>query len=153
MSTTAEYISAVRAATADTPYIVKETPKGFDLTIDVADARWLTLLKAHGLKKVFTHEVTLDEAKQQLTIVDVSNSLRWGAGGSSPRLQAEKIGKVVDYSFDAGEGRGYIRDVAKAQGWSEKMGGEQKGAMIFAGVVLVLMVIGFGGWGIVSLLN
>jgi hypothetical protein len=135
------------------------------------------LLKAHGLKKVFTHEVTLDEAKQQLTIVDVSNSLRWGAGGSSPRLQAEKsfsrgrvynksfskqygvdlddgkIGKVVDYSFDAGEGRGYIRDVAKAQGWSEKMGGEQKGAMIFAGVVLVLMVIGFGGWGIVSLLN
>ena len=177
MGTTAELVAAVRASTKDSPYVVKETPKGFDLTIDVADARWLGILRAHGLKKVFTHEVTLDEAKQQLSITDVSNTLNWGAGGTTPRLHAEKsmqrgrvyeksfrkeygvdlrtgeVGKVVDYSFDAGEGRDLVREAAKAQGWSEKMGGEQKGAIIVGVGTLVLLVVAFGAWGIISLLS
>ena len=71
MGTSAELITAVRAAAAGTPYAVRETPKGFDLTIDVADAQWLAVFKAHGLKKVFTHKVALDEARQSMTITDV----------------------------------------------------------------------------------
>jgi hypothetical protein len=177
MSTSAELVSAVRAAAKDTPYAVRETPKGFDLTIDVVDAQWLAILRAHGLKKVFTHEVRLDEANQSLSITDVANTVSWGAGGSSPRLRAEKsvqrgrvyqksmrkewgvdlrsghVGKVVDYSFDAGEGRDLIREVAKAQGWSEKMGGEQKGALIVGIGTLVLLVVGFGVVGLVKLLG
>lgn len=177
MSTAAEFVAAVREATKDTPYAVKETPKGFDLTIDVADARWLGLLRAHGLKKVFTHEVRLDEAAQTMKIVDVSNTLSWGAGGSTPRLHVEKsvqrgrvyekslrkelgvdlrsgeIGKVVDYSFDSGEGRDVIREVARSQGWSEKMGGEQKGAIIVGIGALVLIVVVFAGLGIKALLG
>ncbi len=177
MSTSAELISAVRAASKDRPYAVRETPQGFDLTIDVADARWLGLLRAHGLKKVFTHKVRLDEANQRLSITDVSNTLSWGAGGSTPRLSVEKsvqrgrvyqksirkewgvdldngrVGKVVDYNFDAGEGRSLIRDVAKQQGWAEKMGGEQKGAVIVGVGTLVLLVVAFAIWGIVALLG
>ena len=177
MSTTAQFIAAVRESTRDTPYAVRETPRGFDLTIDVADARWLAILKAHGLKKVFTHEVTLDEAGQRLSITDVSNTLSWGAGGSTPRLQAERsvargrvyeksfrkefgvdlrdghVGKVVDYSFDAGEGRTLIREVAKAQGWSESMGREQKGAVVVGVATLALLVVAFGAWGVISLLS
>jgi hypothetical protein len=177
MSTAAELVTAVREAAKDTPYAVRETPRGFDLTIDVVDARWLAILKAHGLKQVFTHQVKLDEAKQQMVIVDVSNTLNWGAGGSSPRLHAAKsvqrgrvyqksfrkewgvdletgeVGKVVDYSFDASEGRNLIRDVAKARGWSERMGGEQKGAVIVGVGTLVLLVVAFGVVGLVKLLG
>ena len=175
MSTSAEFLAAIRQATADTPYAVKETPRGFDLTIDVADARWLSILRAHGLKKVFTYKVTLDEAKQQLSITDVSNTLSWGAGGTTPRLtgsatarsgrvyeksfrkeygvdiDTRKVGKVVDYSFDSSEGRDLIRGVARDQGWSERMGGQQRGAVVFGVAVLVLTVLAFAVWGIVSL--
>jgi hypothetical protein len=177
MTTSAELVSAVRAASKDTPYVVRETPKGFDLTIDVADARWLAILKAHGLKKVFTHEVTLDEAKQQLSITDVSNTLSWGAGGASPRLSAEKtfargrvyeksmrkefgvdlrtgqVGKTVDYTFDAGEGRALVRDVALEQGWTEKMGREQKGGLIVGIAAIVLTIVVFAAIGISALLK
>jgi hypothetical protein len=166
MAGTDDFITAVRRATSDTPYAVRETSRGFDLTIDVADARWATLLKAHGLKKVFTHQVRLDGAAKTLSITDVSNTLAWGAGGTSPRLHAEArtqrgrvyeksfrkeygvdlrtgdVGKVVDYSFSAGEGRDLVREVAREQGWEEKMGGTQKGAVVFAGIVVALLVLG-----------
>ena len=177
MTTQQELVTAVRAATVDTPYALKETPKGFDLTIDVADARWLGLLRAHGLKKVFTHQVSVDEAKQQVSITDVANTLSWGAGGSTPRLSAEKsvqkgrvyeksmrkeygvdldtghIGKVVDYSFNASEGRDLVRAIAERQGWSEKMGREQKGGLIVGIAALVLTVAVFAVFGIQALMR
>jgi hypothetical protein len=177
MGTSEELISAVRTAATGTPYAVRETPQGFDLTIDVADAQWLAIFKAHGLKKVFTHKVRLDEANHSMTITDVSNTFSWSGGGSSPRLvgaastqrgrvyeksfrkeygvdlRTGEVGKVVDYSFDAGDGRDLIRGAAKAQGWEEKMGGTQKGAVIFAGIVAVLLVLSGIGVLVVKLLG
>jgi hypothetical protein len=175
MGTSAELITSVRAAAAGTPYAVRETLHGFDLTIDVADARWLAVFKAHGLKKVFTHKVRLNEADHSLTITDVSNTFSWSGGGSSPRLQASaatqrgrvyeksfrkelgvdlktgRVGEVVDYSFDATAGRDLIRDVAKDQGWDEKMGGTQKGAVIFAGATLAVLAVAGIVWLVLSL--
>jgi hypothetical protein len=177
MSSSTELLAAVRAATTDTPYIVRETPRGFDLTIDVADARWLAPIRAHGLAKVFTYEVALDDAKKALTITDVSNTVSWSAGGGSPRLTASRrvqrgrilersfrkewgvdlrsgeATKVVDYSFSSSEGRDLIRDAAKAQGWSESMPGVQKGALWFGIGTIVAMVLLFGGLGVHALLS
>jgi hypothetical protein len=177
MGTSAELITAVRRAATGTPYAVRETPQGFDLTIDVADAQWLAVFKAHGLNKVFTHKVKLNEAGQSMTITDVGNTFSWSGGGSSPRLQASastqrgrvyeksfrqefgvdlrtgQVGKVVDYSFNATAGRDLIRDVAKEQGWDEKMGGTQKGAVILAGTVVVLLVLGGIGVLVANLLG
>jgi hypothetical protein len=45
MGTSAGLITSLRAAAAGTPYAVRETPQGFDLTIDVADARWLAVFR------------------------------------------------------------------------------------------------------------
>ena len=176
MGTSAELITAVRAAAAGTPYAVRETPQGFDLTIDVADAQWMAVFKAHGLKKVFTHQVRLNEAAHSMTITDVSNTFSWSGGGSSPRLQASastqrgrvyeksfrkefgvdlktgEVGQVVDYTFDATAGRDLVRDVAKEQGWDEKMGGTQKGAVIFAGATVAVLAVAGIVWLVVSLL-
>jgi len=177
MAATDDLLAAVRREAADTPYAVRETPEGFDLTIDVADARWATLFKAHGLGKVFTHRVRLDGDARTLTITDVSNTFSWGAGGASPRLHAQAttqrgrvyeksirkeygvdlrsghVGKVVDYDFSAGAGRDLIRRVAEQQGWDEKMGGTQKGAVIFAGVVVGLLILGGLGVLVARLLS
>ena len=174
MGTSAELITAIRTAAAGTPYGVRETPDGFDLTIDVADAQWLAIFKAHGVKKVFTYKVRLKESDQSMTIHDVSNTFSWSGGGSSPRLVAfastqrgrvyEKsmrkeygvdlrtgeLGKVVDYTFDANVGRDLIREVATAQGWTEKMGATQKGAVIFAGAVLATLAVAGIVWLVVS---
>ena len=170
MTPTQELIARVRAAADGSPYVVEERPYGFDLTIDIVDATWWTLLRKNAVKRVFTHEVRLDEGRRQMTITDVSNEVRWDAGvgpSGRPSLHAEKqvqkgrvyefssenqwgadgatgeIGKVVDYTFRAGEGRDLIRGAAKPLGWSEGMGREQKIGLAAASFALALVgVIG-----------
>jgi hypothetical protein len=165
VSASQELVAAVRQATEGTPYTVQERPYGFDVTIDVVDARWYTLLRANGLKKVFTYEVRLDEGARKLSITDVANTVTWSGGSGlsgSPSLRAERSfqrgrvyqysmgkevgvdartgepGLPVDYSFSASEGRDLVRRAARAAGWSEKMGGEQLGAVIFAGAIVAV---------------
>lgn len=167
-SASQELIAAVREAVEGTPYVVEERPYGFDLTIDIADAQWYTLLRKNGLQRVFTHEVRLQEGSKRLSTTDVSQTVRWDAGGGvsgPPSLHFEKsfqrgrvyqysaqkelgvdagtgqLGTPVDYTFRSGEGRSLIREAAKRAGWSEKMGGEQLGAVIVAGSVLVMGVL------------
>ena len=165
---TQHLIDQVRSDAAGGPYVVVERPYGFDLTIDVADARWSTLIRQHGLKRVFTHEVRLDEAERALSVTDVSNQVRWDAGstqGGGLTLHAEKsvqrgrtyswsfqkefgvdadtgeAGRVVDYTFAAGEGRELIRDAAESQGWRERMGRDQRIGLAFAGIAVAGLLV------------
>ena len=165
MSNTEELIAAVRQAAEGTPYVVKEKPYGFDVTIDIVDAQWWTLLRKSGVKRVFTYEVRTKDSAKKMTITDVSNTVRWSGGGgvsSVPSLHAEKsfqrgrvyqysfqkevgvdartgrLGTPVSYSFRSGEGRDLIRDAAQRTGWSESMPMEQKGALIFAGAIVAV---------------
>jgi hypothetical protein len=169
-----EFVDRARAAAEGTPYAVAERPYGFDLTVDLADARWLTITRAHGLKRVFTHEVHLrDDGRYGITDVDNTVSYSGGAASLSAGRSFKRgrvmsysrrvefgldartgqVGKVVDYSFRAGEGRELVRRVAKELGWTEKLNGEQLGALWFAGIVVVLMVVAFGAVGIHALLT
>ena len=178
MSGKQEFIDGVRRAAEDTPYAVTEQPYGFDLTVDVAGKRWLTLTAAHRIKRVFTHEVHLQDGGRY-GITDVDNQVSYGAsaGGGTPRLTAQrkfsrgrvmsysrriefgvdadtgKVGKVVDYSFRAGEGRDLIRGVAKELGWKERMNAEQRGALWVAGITVVLLVVAIGANGIKALID
>lgn len=168
MTTSQELIARVRAAAEGTPYVVEERPYGFDLTIDVVDAKWWTLLRKNSVKRAFTHEVHLDEPRRRMTITDISNEVRWDAGvgpSGRPSLHAEKkvqkgrvyefsseqqwgadaatgeLGKVLDYTFSAGEGRALIRNSAKPLGWSEGMGREQKIGLAAALFALAIVVV------------
>ena len=172
MTPTQELIARVRAVADGSPYAVEERPYGFDLMIDIVDATWWTLLRKNSVKRVFTHEVHLDEAKRRMTITDVANEVRWDAGvgpSGRPSLHAEKqvqkgrvhefssekqwgadaatgeVGKVVDYTFRAGEGRDLVRDAAQPLGWSEGMGREQKiglaAALVALGIIVVIGVV------------
>ena len=163
MSATQELIASVREATEGTPYVVEERPNGFNLTVNVVDAQWYTLIRRNGLKRVFTYEVRTYDRSRTLSITDVENSVRWNAGAgvsSPPSLHAERsfkrgrvyqlsfqkqygfdaqtreLTKVVDYRFNANEGRDIIRRAATRAGWKERMGAEERGAVIFAGAIV-----------------
>jgi hypothetical protein len=169
-----ELMVRVRDQAQGTPYTVVEQPYGFDLTVDLADARWLTLTAAHGLTQVFTHEVHVKKSGRY-GITDVEHTVSYGAGGASLTAarsikrgrvysyqrrvelgvdaRTGEVGKVVDHTFRADEGRQLIRRAATELGWRERMNGEQLGALWFAGITVVLLVVTFGAIGIHALLT
>ena len=102
MTSSAELVAQVRIAAEGSPYAVTDQPYGFDLTVDVVDATWYTLLRVNHIDHVFTYEVRLDEAKARMTITDVANTVEWNAGlGSTPTLRAqrsEQKGRVYEFS-------------------------------------------------------
>ena len=58
------------------------------------------------------------------------------------RAATGEVGKVVGYTSRGGEGRDLVRDAARALGWSEGMGREQKiglAAALFALTPVVVM--------------
>ncbi|WP_181313007.1 hypothetical protein [Nocardioides campestrisoli] len=158
---TDEFVRRVQAATEGTPYVVKRTSSGFDLTLDVADAQWFGLFNRAGLKKVFVHHVKV--TPETFSITDESTEVRWEAGhprvaasatktmGRSIEFGHEKIwairddgtvGRVVDYRFDSEEGRDLITLVGKDLGLSSRAGGAEKIGLYAALSVPVLLVLG-----------
>jgi hypothetical protein len=168
MTPTQELIDEVRAAAAGSPYVVHERPYGFDLTVDVADARWWTLLRRDALERVFTHEVRLDESARTLSVTDVSQRLEWDAGPEEdgpPGLRVEhrttrgrphelslhrqfdvgdggRPGAVVEHTFDATEGRDLIDAAADAAGWAEKRRRDQSIGLAVAGIAAAAVLVG-----------
>ncbi len=102
--------TAVAARAAGTPYVLVDTPEGFDLRIDLADAQWYGALGAAGRKKVVQHRVAVDESRCRYTLVDDLYDVRWSAGAgptgaSAPRLEASARasrfrGRVHEVSFE-----------------------------------------------------
>jgi hypothetical protein len=122
----------------------------------------------------------VEQAAGQVTITDVQRDLEWRAGNdgagelrpfwslhretSKGRIAAVgtkrswgmredgTLGTIEDYSFDTNAGRGTIRGALEELGWSERMPLEQRIGLYVAVVTAVLLVLCFGGWGIVALL-
>ena len=145
MSNTQTFIDGVRRAAEDTPYAVTEQPYGFDLTVDVASKRWLTLTASAGGG---IPRLTAQRKFSRGRVMNYSRRIEFGVD-----TDTGKVGKVVDYSFRAGEGRDLIRGVAKELGWRERMNAEQRGALWVAGITVVLLVLAFGAIGIKALLD
>jgi hypothetical protein len=145
-----------------TPYAVTATAEGFDVSIDIVDARWFELYRKVGLERTFVHHVKVDGS--EYTVTDDSRTLEWEAG--EPRLgvtlerfvgrkyefsfqktiaitEEGRLDKVVDYTFSSEEGRKLIRRGAKDVGLKEHLPASAKGALWFAIAVLVVMAIGF----------
>ncbi|KQT90764.1 hypothetical protein ASG49_13535 [Marmoricola sp. Leaf446] len=172
MTDAEKLLAAVRANTEDTPYAVTETAKGFDVTIDVADATWFALMHQKHLSKSFTYHVVVDEANHTIAITDDLREVTWRRGaemrdgipvpvlGASLSRDLGRIeqksfqktfgidssgqpGKVVDYSFSSSEGRDLIRGPARELGWTEKRGGAERiGLAVAVGTVALLVLAG-----------
>lgn len=159
-----ELRAAVAAEAAGTPYQVVDTPDGFDLRIDLADARWWGPLGTAGRRKVVQHRVVLDEERRRLTLTDDHYDVSWhaaaGTGERVPRLEAtarveRTVGRshevtlervwgadpatgrpatVVDIAFSSREGQDLVRRAAARLGWTERAGAAQRLGLV-AGAV------------------
>lgn len=165
-----ELVEAVRARTEGTPYALVETEHGFDVGVDLADTTYYSLMYQRHLTTTFTHRVRLDEADRTLAITDDSWELTWhrgldvSGGVPVPRLGASvsrSLGrlekksfqktwavsdrgwfeKVVDYRFDAAEGRDLVRGPAQELGWTEVRGTAEKIGLYVAVTTVVLLVL------------
>ena len=159
-----EFFERVRAAADGTPYVVTSTPSGFDVTLDIVDARWFGVLNAAGIQRVFTHHVHVEGDTYSIT--DESRSLEWVAG--TPRLAAraevtrgrvkefgvQKVwafdanghfGVQAVYLFNSEEGRDLIEGVAQQLGLEQKRGTAEKiGLYVGVGTIALLILCGIG---------
>jgi hypothetical protein len=177
MSAATELLEAVRARSQGTPYAVTPTPAGFDVALDVTDPSWYAPARRQHLSRAWTHHVLVDEAAKTVAITDEEHSLSWSAGvgsdGGVPvpvlsatasrswgRMETKSFqktftitetgdhDKVVDFTFDSGEGRDLIRGPARDLGWHEKAGAAERVGLVFgivgatvAALVVIALVI------------
>ena len=171
MSTTHALATEVARRLHDTPYGVHPAPGGFDVVVDLADARWWGVLSRSGLTKQFRHEVRVDEADGSYRRTDSSRTVEWRAGvggvadgAPAPNVTGEwstqkgwvyerssqkTIGindsgrpdLVVDYDFDSTVGQRAIKEAAEGLGLKKAMPGEVKVALAFVGGAVLLAVI------------
>jgi hypothetical protein len=147
-----EFQRGVEEVAAGTPYVVRGTDVGFDVTLDIVDAQWFGILNKAGLQKVYTHHVAVPEAGVY-SVTDESQTIEWVAGaprttGSVERVYGrvkefgvEKVwafdehgrfGVQADYRFNSEEGRDLITGVAKQLGLETRRGGAEKTGLVFA---------------------
>jgi hypothetical protein len=147
-----EFQRAVEGATAGTPYVVRPTEEGFDVTLDIVDAQWFGILNKAGLQKVYTHHVSVPEPGVY-TVTDESQTVEWVAGAPRTSGSAERVygrvkefgvqkvwafdahghfGVQAEYRFNSEEGRDLITGVAGQLGLKSQRGGAEKTGIVFA---------------------
>jgi hypothetical protein len=142
------FMDGVRQAAEGTPYVVEETPDGFDVSVDVTEPGWGAMLRQERTRVIFTHHVRM-ESPETYTITDEQLQLSWeggGPGGGPPRpvLSASAVrsvgrhytyrrrkayglkpeggfGEVVDFRFRSKDGHDLIRSVASDLHLNEEM--------------------------------
>lgn len=155
-----DFSDAARRLAANSPYVIEETGRGFDVRLDLADARWYELFSKAGLKETFVHHVNINAGPRSYTVLDDMSQTEWVAGLDGrrvPRLsgkmtrvlgmvftwQFKKIyafdeqgryGAVVDYSFNSIDGHKLIRAAAKETGYRFRLNGTSKFALVCAAV-------------------
>lgn len=137
----AEFLARVRAAAADTPYAVTQTPNGFDVGLDLNHIRW------HGdlgnRNQALIHRVRLDERTRRFSIRDDLYRLTWangvpvfGASVESGRLRQKRWefrfgsdGVQSQKVLDTEDGRRLITDAARELGWQGRRSGTERFAL------------------------
>ncbi|MDD4865736.1 MAG: hypothetical protein PHQ28_00965 [Mycobacterium sp.] len=162
-----EFRNAVAAAARNTPYTVVDTKKGFEVRLDVANARWWSLYERAGLRKTFRWRVK--ERGSHFTIFDRQVGMQWRVGapdlGASVQAQGGRIfslsrekiwalsdrGRiepVVDYKFNSREGRDLIRLTARQLGLKERL----PFSLLFSLSMALATPVVFAVWGLVTLI-
>lgn len=165
MSATQELADAVRARAQGTPYVVEETPTGFDVRLAIEDPRWFGTFREWQLTQASVHHVRTDEASRTFSVTDELRTLTWQAGSdgrerpwlgaavetASGRVRSRSfsrtysIGGAVseESSFDSGAGRDLVVDAAKGLGWKvERSLNEKIGLYVALGTIALLVGMG-----------
>jgi hypothetical protein len=131
---------------------------------DLANTDFWVVLTKRGVKKLYRIIVSVDESKKAASVQSEMHELEWSAG--VPKLgasYAKSFQKGTQYQYSAAKewkftGNGLeeaysysvnttpilarVKKAVKDSGYKVSMDAVSKGAVIFAGVVLVLLVLG-----------
>lgn len=169
MDASQELIAKVELHAKGTPYIVERKDYGFDIRVDVSDARCYGLLHKEGIEKVFMHHVDLNADEKSLTIVDDAYHLEWqldpdvkepdraptlkhasdrtvghvielGARKEFAWDERGKPGEVLAFNFSSSEGRNLVHAAAKELGWHEETQGVVAAGMTKTGIALIVIL-------------
>jgi len=176
MSATQELADAVRRRAQGTPYLVEETPQGFDVRLSLEDPMLFRQFRGWRLVDASIHHVRTDEERRTCSVEDELRELTWRAGPDGqerPTLGARlavKKGRVVSKSvqrtyglgsggveqrseqrFDNTVGRRLVEDSARELGWKQERGTREKIGLVVAVVVVALLVLSGIVVGIVAL--
>ncbi|GGI44346.1 hypothetical protein BCL57_000416 [Agromyces flavus] len=164
---TESLIAELEPHLADTAYTISRTERGFEVLLDLADAKWWMPLSRNGLEQTFAYQVAVDEAARNYSVNDVSRTIEWkvgvggqemipsfGAGvsrrsGSITTYQRKiEIGisdrgavePVVDIAFDSAAVKKKIHEAASRLGLNRTLSRDQRIGLWF----------GIGGLGIAA---
>ncbi|GAA1060143.1 hypothetical protein [Agromyces bracchium] len=146
-------IAELEPRLADTAYAITPTERGFDVALDLADAKWWVPLSRNGLRQTFIHQVAVDESARTYSVNDVSRTIDWkvGADGQTrtPSLRMGMSGQsgyvaarrrkvviglsdrgrvepVVDIAFDSAVAREHVDAAASELGLSKNLSRDQR---------------------------
>jgi hypothetical protein len=169
MTTAQELTQIVSEAAKDSPYIVKSTDKGFEVSLNIVDAKWVLPLGTGQVKKYFRIDAKLDETTHAATLNDTLYELEWTAGvdgslvphiGAQLNMQQGEIhemqfgaviGKptgstggqgVVTYSFTSDKAKKWLNEILAANDWKKKMGMQAKIGLTVGAIMVVIGVVG-----------
>lgn len=130
-----ELYARIEAAVAGTPYRMRRTEPGFDLTVDVDVPQWQELLTRRRVSQVHTYRIALRPADKIFTMTDVVRTVEYEAGPGGVRLgKTVSVGRSMSvtsqrtfgdsgqseqYTFSSAEGHRLIRGAAGELGWRE----------------------------------
>ncbi|BDZ54175.1 hypothetical protein [Agromyces marinus] len=164
---TESLIAELEPRLADTAYTIDRTERGFDVVLDLADAKWWMPLSRNGLKETFVHQVAVDESARRYSVNDVARAIEWKAGLDGQRMPSLRAGmsghsgtvitrrrkitigvsdraaveRVVDIAFDSTAVAEQIDAAAAQVGLAKAMGRDQR----------IGLVVGLAGLGIAVL--
>lgn len=169
MTTAQELTQKVIEAAKDTPYVVTQTDSGFEVSLNIVDAKWVLPLGTGKTKEYFRITAELDEATHTATLNDSLYQLEWSAGtdgnlvphvGASLQVQQGEIHErqfgvvigmpgskqgdtgVTTYSFSSDKAKGWLKGLLIANGWKKKWGLQAKIGLIVGLVVIAIGVVG-----------
>jgi hypothetical protein len=169
-----QLLRLVRQAAEGTPYAVRETDEGFDVSLDL-DARWSGTLRKEGLRTTCIHHVSFP-GPGTYSVTDDVREIDWEAGvarlaahGSRTTGRVREKGfektyvfdrrtfrfrQVSAQSFDTGQGRRLIDAAAVGLGLRAKRSGAEVIGIVMASIAalgalitVVTLIIGvLLGW-------
>jgi len=167
MNTAQQLIQHITESAKDTPYVITQTADGFELSLNIVDARWVMPLGTGNIKKYFTITAKLDETSRVARLNDSLYELEWSAGlngqlvphiGAQVQVQQGTIYQVhiggvlgtqtesgiTTYQFSSSEAKKWLNAILAQDGWKKAMSIQTKIGIIaacFGGLVALGAII------------
>ena len=89
----------------DIPFRIDATGNGeVSATWKYADAKWVDLARAHGIRRIHRIRMTLDEANRKVRATDFQSAYDWSAGGGGGSIAWKASTGIVLFQYETSSG-------------------------------------------------